>query len=70
MPGSDQVIHEGKVYYSVEAAARMLAKRPATIRKMMWAGDLDYTQVRKNGRLLVPAESLVEYTQRQGQSSK
>jgi hypothetical protein len=54
-----KVIHNGKVYYGVGAAARMLSTSATKIKEMMDRGDLEWTQLRVNGRILISAESIV-----------
>ena len=68
MPANDKVVHKGKVYYSVGATARLLATSATRVRQMMGRGDLEWTQLRVNGRILVPAESIVAYMRHQDQS--
>lgn len=55
----NQVIHEGKIYYTVAATARMLSTTTTKVRQMMGTGDLEWTQLRVNGRILITAESIV-----------
>lgn len=64
MPANDKVSYKGKVYYSVGATARMLSTSATKIREMMGRGDLESAQLRVNGRILIPAESIVAYKKR------
>jgi len=61
---SGRVIHKGKAYYSVGEAARMFGTTATKVRGMMGRGDVEWTQLRVNGRLLIPAESIVAYKRR------
>ena len=64
MPPNDKVVHKGKVYYSVGATARMLSTTATKVRELMGRGDLDWTQLRLNGRIVITAESIVAYKKR------
>jgi hypothetical protein len=65
MSANKKVIHGGKTYYSVGATARILSTTANKVREMMGRGDLEWTQFRVNGRLLITAESIVGYKNRQ-----
>ncbi len=65
MPKYDKVIHNEKAYYSVGATARMLSTTATKIREIMGRGELEWTQLRVNGRIVISAESIVAY-KRQG----
>jgi hypothetical protein len=54
----NKVLHGGAVYYSVAGAAQKLATTQAKVREMMGLGELDWSQLRVNGPLLIPAQSL------------
>ena len=43
----------------------MLSTTARKVREMMGRGDLEWTQLRINGRLLIPVESIVGYMKRQ-----
>lgn len=61
MAGKEKVIHKGQAYYSVGATARMLSTSSKKVWEMMGTGDLEATQLRVNGRILITAESIVAY---------
>lgn len=65
LPG---VTHAGKAYYTVAAAARLLGTTTPKIREMMGRGELEWTQLRVNGRLRIPAEGIIAYQRLQAQS--
>jgi hypothetical protein len=65
MRAGDRVVHEGKAYYSIGAAARFLSTTPTKVREIMGRGDLEWMQLRINGRQLISAESIVRYSRRQ-----
>lgn len=56
-----KIMHEGKVYYSVQDAARYLGTTKTKIRERLGSGELTLGQANVNGKLLVSAESLVAY---------
>ena len=64
MPVNRRIVHEGKAYYSVGATARVLSTTARKVREMMGRGDLEWTQLRINKRLLIPVESIVGYIKR------
>ena len=64
MAAHDRVVRDGKTYYSVPEAARMLKTTANKIRDHMGSGNLVWTQFRTNGRLYISAESLVELKQK------
>jgi hypothetical protein len=55
---------EGVLYYSVAQAAKSLSTSPTRIRSLMGSGELEWTQLRVNGQLMVPAESLLAFKRR------
>lgn len=59
-----RIVHEGRVWYSVPAAARLLHKTTATIREIMGKGEVDWTQLKTDGKLLVAVDSILSYEQR------
>lgn len=63
-PAVGKVIHKGRAYYPVNVAARLLGTTASKVRELMARGDLEWTQLRTNGRLMVTAESLVAYKER------
>ncbi len=56
-----KIIHKGRAYYPVGAAARLLSTTAPKVRELRGLGDLEWTQFRTNGRLMIPAESIVAY---------
>lgn len=64
MPTNDKIVHKGKAYYSIGATARILSTTSAKVREIMGRGELDWTQMRVNGRQLISAESIVRYEKR------
>ena len=57
--------HKGKVYYDVASTARLLRTTAAKVRHLMGEGELEWTQLRRGGRLVVRAESIAGYKRRQ-----
>ncbi len=59
-----KIIHEGRVWYSVPAAARLLHMRTAKMREIMGSGEVEWTQLKAGGKLLVAVDSILSYEQR------
>jgi hypothetical protein len=59
-----KIVHEGRVWYSVPAAARLLHTRTAKVREIMGKGEVDWTQLKTDGKLLVAVDSILSYEQR------
>ena len=55
-----KIIHEGRAWYTVPAAARMLSTTAPKVRELMGAGELEWAQApRRNGPIIVSADSIV-----------
>lgn len=59
-----KIIHEGRVWYSVPAAARLLHTRTEKVREIMGKGEVEWTQLRTGGKLLIAVDSLLSYEAR------
>ena len=57
-------LYRGKVYYDVASTARLFRTTAMRIQHLMGTGELDWTQSRVGGKLLVSAESIVRYKRR------
>lgn len=60
---------DGKAHYSVADAARLLRTNAQKVRELMGDGTLEWNQTRVNGRLIVEAESIWRYRERENRSS-
>jgi hypothetical protein len=58
-------VKEGKPYYSVADAAKLLGTNASKVRELMGSGQLEWNQTRLNGRLIVDADSIVRYREQQ-----
>ena len=58
-------LKDGKPYYSVADAAKLLGPNAAKVRELMGTGQLAWNQTRLNGRLIIDAESIVRYREQQ-----
>ena len=56
-----KTLHAGNVYYDVASAARLLRTTAIKVQHLMSNGELEWTQIRVGGRLLVHAESIIAY---------
>ena len=56
---------DGVLYYSVTEAANSLRTTPTRIRSLMGSRELEWTQLRVNGQLMVSAESILAFKRRQ-----
>lgn len=59
-----KVIHDGRVWYGVPAAARLLHTTTAKVRDIMGKGEVEWIQLKTGGKLLLSAESILAYEQR------
>lgn len=65
-----KIIYEGRPWYSVPAAARLLHASTVRMREIMGKGEVEWTQMRKGGKLVVSIESLLKYESTQGKVRK
>ena len=56
-----QIIKDGKIFYSVADAARLLGTTKSNVQTLMGADLLEWDQTRLNGRLIVNAKSIERY---------
>ena len=59
-----KIIHEGRAWYTVPGAARLLHTTTARVREVMGQGQVEWRQLKTDGKLLVSVESLLSYEQR------
>jgi Helix-turn-helix domain len=59
-----QTLHEGTLYYDVASTARFLRTTAAKVHRLMSQGELQRTQIKVGGKLLVRATSIVAYKDR------
>lgn len=68
-----KTVHEGRVWHSVPAAARLLRTKTVKVREIMGPGDVEWTQLKAGAKLLILVQSLLHHEQRlkeQGASIK
>ena len=53
-----QIIKDGKLFYSVADAAKLLGVTKSEVQELMGADLLEWGQTRLNGRLIVDAKSI------------
>ena len=56
-----KVVHDGRIFYTVNDAARMLGTSVTKVRELMGSGKLEWTQFKVNGKLFVSGDSLVKF---------
>ena len=61
MPSNRKILHEGRYWVAIPAAARLLHTSVPKIREAMGRGDLEWTQIKLNGKPFVGVESLHSY---------
>jgi hypothetical protein len=61
---STRIIKDGSVYYSVGGAAKLLGTNTATVKRLMGDRQLDWLNLRANGRLVIPESSILDYKRR------
>jgi hypothetical protein len=59
-----KVTHNGKTYFTVSAPAKMLLTTANKVRDLMGSGELEWTQFRVNGQLMILADSVISYRKR------
>lgn len=64
MAAKTQVMHEGKLYYSVAAAAKLLGTTSPKLKQIMVPEGFEWTNFRVNGPIWISAESIVSYMRR------
>jgi hypothetical protein len=63
-----QTMHEGKLYYSMPAAARLLGTTTPKLKKLLIPEGFEWTNLRENGPIWVGAESIAGYLSRRGKT--
>lgn len=59
-PQGRKVIKDGKAYYKISDAAKILGTNAVKVRQLMGRGELDWIQLRPGSKtLLVSADSLI-----------
>lgn len=64
MAPKTQMLQEGKLYYSLPAAARLLGTTTTRLNKMLVPEGIEYCNFRVNGPLWVNAQDLEGYLRR------
>jgi hypothetical protein len=64
MPAKTQILHEGKLYYSLVAAARLVGTTTTGLKKIIGAEGLEHCNLRVNGPLWVNAQDIESYLRR------
>jgi hypothetical protein len=65
-----KIAHDGRAWYTVPGAARLLHTTTARVREIMGQGYVDWMQLKTGGKLLVSVESLLSYEQRKAAPKK
>lgn len=65
-PWKNARVHEGKIYFSIPEAARMLGTTTTKLSQIATAEKLEFTNLKVNGKLWVSEISLNAYQARQG----
>lgn len=68
MAAKNQIIHEGKVYYSFAAAARLLGTTTPKLKQILIPEDIEFLNLRVNGPLWVSADDLIRFIERKKKS--
>ncbi|MFA7399645.1 MAG: hypothetical protein WCZ98_04095 [Sideroxydans sp.] len=64
MAAKNQVVHEGKIYYSMAATARLLGTTTTKVKQLIVPEGLEWTNIRVNGPIWIGAESIASYLKR------
>ena len=62
--GTKKTMHGGKAYFSITSASRAIGTSTAKIRKLVEQGELEYAQLKTNGRILIGVKSVADYLRR------
>jgi hypothetical protein len=60
-----KVIHAGKTYYTVGAAAKLLRTNTVKIKELMGDGSLEWSNLRVNGPLYISEASILAWQRKQ-----
>lgn len=63
-----QKMHEGKLYYSMPAAARLLGTTTPKLKQLLIPEGFEWANFRVNGPIWVSAESIAGYLSRRGKA--
>lgn len=64
-----QRMHEGKLYYSAPAAARLLGTTTTKLKQIIGPESIEYRNFCVNGALWVSAQDLADYLRRRDQGA-
>jgi hypothetical protein len=64
MAAKTQMLHDGKLYYSMPAAARLLGTTTTKLKQIIGPEGIEYCNFRVNGPLWVSAQDLASYLRR------
>lgn len=67
MVARTQMMHEGKLYYSMPAAARLLGTTTTKLKQIIGPEGIEYCNFRVNGPLWVSALGLANFLRRRDQ---
>ncbi len=62
-----QMMHEGKLYYSMPAAAKLLGTTTTQLKQIIEPEGIEYCNFRVNGPIWVSATDLANYLRRRDQ---
>jgi hypothetical protein len=60
-----KITRDGKTYYTVGAAAKLLRTNTMKIKQLMGDGSLDWSNLRTNGPLYISEASVLAYQRKQ-----
>lgn len=69
MAAKTQMMHEGKLYYSMPAAAKLLGTTTTKLKRIIVPEGIEYCNFRLNGSLWVNAQDLANYVRRRDQQA-
>lgn len=67
MPQKTQILHEGKMYYSMSAAAKLLGTTTTKLKQIIGPEGIAFCNLRVNGPLWVSASDIASYLRRRDQ---
>jgi hypothetical protein len=60
-----KIIRDGKIYYTVGAAAKLLRTNTMKVKQLMGDGSLEWSNLRVNGPLYISEASVLAYQRKQ-----
>lgn len=70
MAAKTQIMFEGKLYYSMSAAARLLGTTTTKLKQIIGPEGIEFRNIRVNGPIWVSAQDIASYMRRREHQAK